>query len=345
MLSVNEIAEIQSKGKSYKIGNTTIIRIPTKAYTSNCLSSRGLYKTLEDIAPNAILHHNINPTTMIIASRYASKYQIPILCDSHVDEINVSKNKLWFIAYYKVLVRLATLFCRNNITKFYGVTPSRCDFIEKYYKVPKDKIALLPIGADTESSNKIEIKERLRAKYAYNISDFIIISGGKMGQYKGTNNLIEAVDSIRKKYETLNVKLILFGSFEDNFTKEIAEGKDFIDIYGWCDRKKSLELLKLSDIACWPIHHTTLIEDAISVNTPIVTRKTRTTCHLIDGNGFWLNNGDTYEIELSLEKLLSKTSSQMKELKEACDKKKEVISYLTIAKTIINDINSTTKKW
>lgn len=323
--------EIITKGDKYQYGNVTIHKIKCKKVSSSMFIPFGLRKKLEEIMPDIIFHHNVSIATLPIVSKYAKKNRCRLFADNHADEINMSKNKLWILFYYKFLSRLACQIRQNTFTKFFGVTHSRCEFINKYYGVPKTHIELLPIGADTDLADTLNSKEILREKYGFAKDEKIIISGGKMGIHKGTLSLINAIEELGSE----KIRLILFGKFEDKDTHELAKNEDFVSIYGWCDRLKTLELLKLADVACWPIHHTTLIEDTIAVETPLIIRKTGTTKHLIDGNGIWLENGNKEEVKNAIESFYNRREENASSILSSCKKMKEYISYNNIAKRII----------
>ncbi len=157
-----------------------------------------------------------------------------------------------------------------------------------------------------------------------------------MGKDKGTDNLIDAVEELQKDYPQL--KLVLFGRFDDEETQAQANHSLITLVYGWCNRVKTLELLKMADVACWPIHHTTLIEDAVSVRTPLILRKTGTTEHLIDGNGVWVENGTKEEIKKALVHIIAQNELEKKKMFHSCEKMKQIISYHTISKKVINDV-------
>ena len=330
-LSAELKKEIITKGDKYQYGNVTIHKIKCKKVTSSMFIPFGLKKRLEEIKPDVIFHHNVSIATLPIVSKYAKKNRCRLFVDNHADEINMSKNKLWILLYYKFLSRLACRIRKNVFTKFFGVTNSRCEFISKYFGVPLNNIELLPIGADTDVAETLDSKEVLRQKYGFAHDEKIIITGGKMGVYKGTTNLINAIEEC----DNHAIRLLLFGKFEDEQTLELAKSKSFITIYGWCDRTKTLELLKLADVACWPIHHTTLNEDAIAVETPLIIRKTGTTRHLIDGNGIWLENGNKEELRDAIECFYNKKEENASSILSSCKKMKEYISYNNIAKRII----------
>lgn len=324
--------EIIAKGDSYKIKDVHIHKIRCKRVTSSMLIPYGLMKALTQIKPDVIFHHGINPTTLPIASKYAKKHYCKLFVDNHADEINMSKNKLWVLLYYKMLSRIACNVRKKYFTKFYGVTRSRCDFINKYFGVHRKYIELLPIGADTDLADTLASKTELRSKYGFSQDERLIVTGGKMGINKGTIDLINAVEELNAKYR---IKLVLFGKFEDEETEALARSKNFVTIYGWCDRNKTLELLKLANVACWPMHHTTLIEDAIAVEIPLIIRKTGTTEHLINGNGIWVVNGNKDELKNAIEQYIAKTNNNANEYSAACKRMKDEISYNNIAKRII----------
>lgn len=328
---------IIKKGNSYSIGEIKIHKIRGKKITTSLLLSYGLKDKLEEIVPDVIFHHNVSVTTLPIVSKYAKKHKCKLFVDNHADEINMSKNKLWILLYYKCLSRLACRIRQDVFTKFYGVTNSRCDFISKYFGVPKDKIELLPIGADTDLAGTLDPKDELRDKYDFLQDEKIVVSGGKMGIEKGTYDLINAIEELGTEHK---IRLVLFGKFEDNETYELAKTKKFVTIHEWCDRIKTLELLKLADVACWPIHHTTLNEDAIAVETPLIIRKTGTTMHLVDGNGMWLKSGNKDELKKVIASFYTYKEENCTQVIQACRIKREYLSYNNISQTIIRTINN-----
>lgn len=330
------IAEIQKKGKYYFADDSQVTRIRTTRLSLLFIIPHGLNDEIEKIKPDAILHHNVNCTSLIIAARYAKKHKIPLFVDNHVDELNMTPNKVWAFIIHKVLIRFTCHKYLETISQFYGVTRFRCDFLKKYYKLPESKVSFLPIGADVDLAKTVSSKEELLSKYGYNKGDFLIASGGKMDQRKGTDRLIQAVDIIRVQHP--EVKLALFGKILGEVTQQLAECSPAVRQFGWCDRMTSLELLKMADVVCWPIHHTTLCEDTIAVGTPLIIRKTRTTEHLVEGNGFFLKDGTTEELVNVISEFITMQPDQRRMMVEASERKLKEIDYHTIANRFIADI-------
>ena len=330
------IAEIRKKGKHYEADDSQVTRIKTTRLSLLFIIPHGLYKEIDRIKPDAILHHNVNCTSLIVAARYAKKHKIPLFVDNHVDELNMTPNKIWAFIIHKVLIRSTCRRYLKTISQFYGVTQYRCDFLKKYYKLPESKVSFLPIGADVDLADKLAAKEELRKKYDYCEKDFVIASGGKMDQRKGTDRLIQAVDIVRKKNH--EVKLALFGKISGEVTQNLADNSTAVRQFGWCNRMTSLELLKMADVVCWPIHHTTLCEDTIAVGTPLIIRKTRTTEHLVEGNGFFLKEGTIEELVEVIKRFISMSPKEKVAMIEASNRKLLEINYHTIAQRFLEDI-------
>lgn len=329
-----DIEKIRAKGSDYMYEGVRILRIPTIRLSTSLLCTKGLEEELGKIKPDAIFHHNFNCSSLVVAARYSKRHSIPLMVDNHADEINMTGNRLWAFVYYKCLIKYVCRFYADVIYKAYGVTQSRCDFIRKYYGVPESTIDFLPIGADMKLAAQLPSAIEIRKEYGFNDKDRIIVSGGKMGKGKGTHNLITAVGSLKSRFPDL--KLVLFGKFEDEATEVLAKNSSDVKVEGWCDREKTLKLLKMADVACWPVHHTTLVEDAISVKTPLILRKTGTTSHLIEGNGTWIENSDQESLETAISNVLMNVGTAM--IETACNAKAEELDYNTISRKVISDI-------
>lgn len=327
-------------GHKYPLGESfvegvKVIRVKSKRLLNGLTFTSGLYKQLVKEKPDVIMHHALNFTTLPICSIYAMRHECRMVCDNHADFINCYQNKLYQLFFYRVLTGWTVNLFSKPIEKYYGVTWGRCDFLEKAFGVSKKKISFLPIGCDEALADSIDSKPALRSKYNYGIDDVILVSGGKMGVDKGTCSLIESVEGLNKQS---NIKLILFGKFEDEQTQKLAESKPFVTIFGWCDRQKTLELLKLSDMAIWPIHHTTLCEDSIACGTPLLLRKTRTTEHLIDGNGYFMKTGSKEELRESIETFVNRLETEIATMNDCSKKMKNKLSYNNIARELVNNI-------
>lgn len=321
----------------YYFGSVKVVRIPCKRIGSSLTFTKNLMNTLVKEHPDAIFHHNLNFPSHFICNKYCVNNNVKLFVDNHADYINCVPSKLKRLIFYRCLNGFITRCFSKSVFKFYGVTHSRCDFLINEYGIPASKVDFLPIGADVKAATLSVSKAELRQKYGISQNDICIITGGKMGVDKGTCSLINAIISLRRDYQ--NLKLIVFGKCTDSCTEDLISKSDFILSEGWCDRSKTMELLSLADLACWPIHHTTLCEDAIACITPLLIRKTGTTEHLIDGNGYFLQSGDESELKQSILAYLELSEQEMVRLSERSKIMREKLSYSTLANQIIEIVD------
>ena len=333
-LPESAVSAIKAMGTEYDCEGSHIHRIRTFAMTSSVEFSRELTATLERIRPDVIFHHDVVFSTLPAVSRYAHRSGAVLMVDNHADELNITANRAWRWLYHKLLNRAACAVAGRDVAVYYGVTPGRCSFLEKYYHIPSSKISFLPIGADVDAAALIASREQLREHFDISGDAFVVVSGGKMSVSKGTSDLVTAVGSLRE--EGLDVELLLFGQFEDDESREAASGKEYVHVHGWCDRRKTLELLKLSDIACWSVQHTTLIEDAVSVGTPLLLKETPSTSHLVEANGGFVSGGSD-ALACDIRHFVEMAPVEQANLREGCVRMKAKIGYDAIVRRILDD--------
>lgn len=295
-----------------------------------------LYKILENEKPDYIYHHSVTSPSLKTVCEYKKNNQHVFLAvDNHAD-LNISgKNKLWKTLYYNI-------FWKNFISKYdkfinvyFGVTPTRCLFLEEELGVDSSKIRLLPIGADVDNA-KITIKrEELFRKHNLNENSFIIIHGGKITPEKQISRIIEAFKRIKND----NINLVLFGSVKDKKVEELIKSDQRIVFIGWLSREDTLAMLSYSDIGIWNTQHTTLLEDCVAVGLPMILRYYGSTCHLIDNTGLFLYDGTVREIQDKLS-LLIDNKELVKKFRENSNELRDLLSYSNIAIESVNYYNN-----
>lgn len=287
-----------------------------------------LYEELKKEKPDYIYHHS--PTAPSIVTVYKYKKNNPqttIVVDNHADLQISGRNKLWKLFYYNFLWKNILKKVDSNIDHYFGVTPDRCLFLSNELGISKEKISLLPIGADVKYVDKIKtssqiIKERL------NVSDedILICHGGKMSYKKNTDHLMEAFI----KNDNPHLKLVLFGQFIDTKLEKLIKNDKRIIFLGWCNRDEVLSIMKASDLGVWNGNHTTLLEDAIACELPLILRKYGSTEHLVKNNGTYIKNSSVEEIAYALQALI--TQKNIKKWKLGAQEMKKELSYTKIAK-------------
>ena len=323
--------EILNKGQEYWNNGIKVYKIRTYLNTiTTSFFCKGLYSILEKEKPEMIFHHNVNVSTLTVAARYKKKHpSVKLYADNHVDWINETKNRLWHFLFYDLIMPTQVRMLGNRVDYYIGVTPLRCKYLNKVFHVPEEKVRFLPIGCDTERAFLIKsTREVLRKTYGLSNDAFVIASGGKIDRSKGTLELIAACDFLRKKGD--DVRLVLFGKIDDE-VGSVADTYGWVTRLGWCDRTQTLSVLKMSDVACWPWLHTTLIEDSVACGTPLVVKMSDNVSHFARENaGVFMKSGDRRELIDSLTDVKTNMNMYRGNAVTARDK----YSYLNLVKLL-----------
>lgn len=321
----------------YKDSNFRVRRISIKSeFKERFVIFKNLYEQLDEIKPDYIFHHSVTSPSLGIVCKYKKNNpNVFLVTDNHAD-LNISaKNKYWKFIYYNTIWKNYIKKYDKYIDIYFGVTPSRCLFLNEELGVSNSKIRLLPIGADTDKINVDVSKEKFFDKYRINKDNFIIAHGGKITPEKQVDRIIEAFSYI----DCPNITLILFGKIYDENVKKLVEKDRRIITLGWLNREETLAVLKYSDIGIWNTQHTTLLEDAIAVGLPMILRYYGSTSHLIDDSGLFLYEGSVREIYDKLNFCIN-NKYVIKELKKNTLSMAEVLSYDNISKESLSVDNN-----
>lgn len=294
---------------------------------------KNLYKELEDEKPDYIFHHSVtSPSIFVVAKYKKNNPNVLISMDNHADLQISGRNILWKVFYYNFFWKISLKCINKYVDVFFGVTPDRCLFLKNELGIPSEKVKLLPIGTDIKridlSGKSDEYNDMIPADKK------IIVHGGKMSLRKNTDHLINAFN----KLNTDDYHLILFGSIEDEYLTKLIEKSPGVTFLGWLNRQQTLSLLKDSYLGVWNCQHTTLIEDAIGCELPLLIKKYGSTSHLISREDIYLEEDTEKEITDKLQIVLS--DKYIRELKNRTKEVKKSISYYNIAKKSIDFVVS-----
>ena len=295
----------------------------------------GTYEAIEKYNPDVIFIHNIQFMDIKEVVRYLKKHpNVKVYADNHADFSNsattfVSKNIL-----HKIFWRYCAKKINPYVIKFYGVLPARVDFLRDVYKLPKEKIELLVMGADDEKVIEAESEEsirEMREKLGADDDDFLIMTGGKIDKWKTqTLLLMDAVNNIKDK----KVKLVVFGSVVPELKEEVNKRcSEKVKYIGWIQAKDSYKYFATCDIAVFPGRHSVFWEQVCGQGKPVIVKKWAGTTHVdLNGNCIFLENDSEEEIYNVLEEILKKDREKYKEMLECAQNAgKEMFLYSKIA--------------
>ncbi len=310
---------------------------PTKIY-SVLRRFAGFNEALEKSKPDVLFIHGCQFMDIDVVARYVKAHtDVRVFVDNHADFSNSATNPLSRYVLHGIIWKHCAAVIEPFAAKMYGVLPCRVDFLENVYGMPKEKCELLVMGADDDdviAADTPEIRSEIRSKYNIADDDFLVITGGKIDQWKTqTLLLMQAVKNI----DDPKVKLIVFGSVTEELmpkVKQLADGVK-VQYIGWVQSKDSYKYFAVSDLAVFPGRHSVFWEQVAAQGIPMLCKKWDGTTHVdVGGNVKFLTQDSTEEIEMEIRNL-TENSQAYSDMKEAAKKGKTVFLYSDISKRSI----------
>lgn len=296
---------------------------------------KNIKKTIEDINPDIIFHHGTQNVDELLLAKICKKNpNIKLFMDNHSDYSNSASN---FISKY-FLHGILWRFCAHRVCpyvqKFYGVLPSRVDFLIDLYKLPKEKVELLVMGADdelVEKSSRPNSIETIKNKYGIDQDDFFIVNGGKIDQWKKQTLLL--MDAVNK-LDNPHIKLLVFGSVSPELKFDVEKRcSDRVKYIGWIDSNDSYDIFASADVVCFPGRHSVFWEQVAGQGIPMICKSWAGTKHVdCGGNVVFLNQDSVDEII----KAISECKLNYNEMNKLAKKCQNVFRYSEISKLSIN---------
>lgn len=297
-----------------------------------------LYQTLVGEKPNIIFVHGCQflDTDQII--KYKALYpKVKIYVDNHADFSNSASGWMSQNILHKIIWKRSAKKLLPVTEKFYGVMPSRVDFLEKIYGLPKEKIELLVMGADdekVEAALNPNVRNRIRKRFGIADEDFLIITGGKIDLAKRqTLLLMKAVNNLNVP----NIKLLVFGSVVDELKNEVSGlCSPTVQYIGWVDSKTTDQYFAAAELVVFPGRHSVFWEQVAGMGIPMVCKYWEGTTHVdIGGNVRFIQHDSVEEITDILRDIIQNEGVYAKMKNIAQSKGKETFSYYEIAKRSI----------
>lgn len=340
----NSKGEMEQTNKKDYINSdgVKVLRLPI--YFGNVNSRlkkyKGLFSTLVKERPDILFVHDCQFIDVLNIVRYVKKYPTKVYVDNHVDYSNGARNWLSKNILHKILWRYVANKIEPYTTKFYGVLPSRVDFLKELYNLPAEKCELLVMGADDElvtAAKETDVKRKIRDQYHIGHDDFLIMTGGKIDAFKTqTLLLMEAVKNIGNS----KVRLIVFGSVSDEMKQEVNSLVDGtkIQYIGWVDASESYKYFASADLVVFPGRHSVFWEQVAAQGIPMLCKKWAGTTHVdLGGNVRFLTKDSAEEIQNMVEELLSSSEDYTKMKEVAVKEGMRAFSYSDIARRSILD--------
>ena len=295
-----------------------------------------LYLNIADIKPDIIFCHLFQFLDLSSVVRYVKKHpNVKLYIDNHADFNNSGRNFLSKKILHGIIWKRLAHKALPYTEKFYGVTPARVDFLIDVYKLPKEKVELLPLGADDEVVERAKKPKKIsdkRKEYGIDSSEFVILTGGKIDHNKPqTVELMKAVNQL----QDMNIKLLVFGAVSEELKGQFDEQlSDKVKYIGWRKSDEIYNEFAVADLVVFPGLHSVLWEQAVGMGKPCIFKDISGFHHIdLGGNCLFFEKDDIEEYKNKIREAFTKID-EMKIIAEREGMK--TFSYSEIAKKSID---------
>jgi glycosyltransferase involved in cell wall biosynthesis len=272
----NIIGERRIGAGVFEENNVKIHRLPSlfEIELNGQIVLKGLTKKLKQIKPDIVQAHGaFSPVTLqVIILSKSLNYNVFVDDHSHKNNFHINTlSKRIYLSLTKIFYH----FYEERVCYWMPVTHSSGQILQSILKIPDEKIALLPLGANTFQFKK-SMKLRKSGRSECNIKDdsLVIISSGKFDESKDIHFLIKAFEKIVEKYP--NVFLLLLGDGPEEYMTKLTNmvnssglNKNVI----FKNFVKNSELPKYyntADIGIWPGDHSITVIEAVATGLPVI---------------------------------------------------------------------------
>lgn len=289
--------------------------------------------------------------SMIVAKVLRKRFYLKIVGDyaweqgrnkfgvkEHLD--NFYKDTSTYHIFVKLLISMEKMVA-NSAEKI--IVPSK--YLKKIvikWGIPKNKIEVIynSVGNIYKANNRRTLRGLLR------FNGKMIVSIGRLVEWKGFSMLIDVVADLEKDFPNLKLMIIGDGPMYDELDKKIDKLNlhDSISLAGSLDRDVTLRYIEASDVfvlntAYEGLSHTIL--EAMSVGTPIVTTNVGGNPELIDNNknGFLVGYNNKKDLTHKIETIL-KSQSVGRRLAEGSKQKVQKFSKENMLDQLVKVLES-----
>lgn len=239
-----------------------------RRFRSKVRAYQGLEERLDEFQPDLIFVHDVQFWDLLAIRRYVRRRPTPVYADCHADYVNsargfVSRHLLHGLFYRQILQRVDPI-----IDRYLPTLPARADFLHEVYGLAREKMELLPFGADDtliQGLDRAAVRRDVRSGLGIPDDAVVLVTGGKLDLRKNIHTLIERFSVLRGSGQLAGMHLLVFGQPDASVQAALA-GIDVhpdVHLQGWMQSGNIYKMFLAADLAIFPGTHSVLWEEAI----------------------------------------------------------------------------------
>lgn len=196
-------------------------------------------------------------------------------------------------AAYRTTRTLPTFLASLAVEKCYAVTPDCGEVATRFYGVPRSKVKLLSLGADTETFHPVEselecsARRQLRQSFGFTDDDIVCVYTGRFTRDKNPLVLAEAIHAL-SEVDSRFKGLFIGDGVQKN---EIAACRN-TTIVPFMTHRRLADHYRAADIGVWPRQESMSMIDAASSGVPLVVSNKIGEPDRVTGNGKMYEEND-----------------------------------------------------
>ncbi len=283
-------------GKYLGTDGATVIRLPYRKWLPHKLMRKvrmhpGVYKLLEELAPDVILFHGTGGWELVTVSKYKERNpSVRLFVDSHTDANNSAKGWVSDLFLHKIFYRSILKRSLRNIERILCVNIDAMDFAQETYGIPRSLLEFYPLGGRIITSEEYEaIRSSVRQQYNIQSDELLFVQSGKMNSRKKIVDSLEAFSCERES----NARFLLAGHVQEDVSisvNEIIEGDPRISYIGWLHPSELFDLLCAADVYVQPGTQSATMQMSLCAHCVVILDDVVSHHPYIEHNG-WLVGG------------------------------------------------------
>lgn len=292
---------------------------------------KGLYKLLEDFAPDVILSHNLAYWSVRDVLRYKKDHpEVKLYADTHTAYYNSGTNWLSLHVLHRMFYRSLIQKALPYLEKYWYIGAGEKQFSQEVYGVPESLMEYYPLGGTLFPEEVYaEKRARRRAELGLAPDELLLVHTGKMGPLKRTAELLRAFTAVPE----LRAKLIVIGSIPKDMESTLLplmERDERVVYLGWKNAEELMEYLCACDLYCQPGSVSATLQNALCCGCPVLAFPHDSYVELLDrGQFFWVQS------QADMEEIFSKLTSAPERLEPMTEGAwhcaREVLDYRQLA--------------
>lgn len=179
----------------------------------------------------------------------------------------------------------------------YAATTDCADVAARFYGMPRSKIAVAPLGVDTEnfhpavSAAEREHRRRLRSELGVAPQELLCIYTGQFTEAK--NPLVLAQALVRLRSSGMAVRGLFIGNGPQQARLAACDG---CSVLPFMAHRELPPYYRAADIGVWPTQESMSMLDAAACGVPIIVNDTLLATERIEGNGITYRLNDVADL-------------------------------------------------